>query len=59
MANNKEAVKLLIKAGADTTIRNKYGVRYNEVIGLRGSPSLKDIIKKNNFDKEETRGDIK
>lgn len=59
MANNKEAVNLLIKAGADTTIRNKYGVRYNEVIGFRGSPSLKDIIKKNNFDKEETRDGIK
>ena len=55
MANNKEAVKLLIKAGADTTIRNKYGVRYNEVIGLRASPSLKDIINKtDNLNKEKT-----
>ena len=54
-ANNKEAVKLLIEAGANTTIKNKYGVRYNEVIGLRASPLLKDIINKtDNLNKEKT-----
>lgn len=54
-ANNKEAVKLLIEAGANTTVKNKYGVRYNEVIGLRASPLLKDIINKtDNLNKEKT-----
>lgn len=39
--DNKEAVKILIEAGADTTLRNKAGVLYYEVIGFRQNPVLK------------------
>lgn len=42
--DNKEVVQILIEAGADTTIRNKAGVLYNEVIGFRQKPFLQEVI---------------
>lgn len=43
--NNKEAVKILIEAGADTSIRNNTGVLYYETIGLRRKKTLQEISK--------------
>lgn len=42
--NNKEAVKILIDAGADTNIRNNANALYYEVIGFRQKPLLQEVI---------------
>lgn len=41
--NNQNAVRMLIEAGADTTIRNNEGLLYDEVIGLQRTKSLQEI----------------
>lgn len=42
---NQDAVDLLIAGGADKSIRNNLGARYNEVVGSRKYLTLDDLLK--------------